>query len=205
MSLTTYAGLKASVASWLKRSDLTDIIPDLIKMAESRIARDLRLRRQIVSANLSLIAGTQGVELPSDWLEFENVTLNGDPPRQLTYVNIEHLDTKYPSSWTGMPAVYTLEGNQILFGPTPDAAYTAGVYYYGRMAALSADDDTNWLLTNHPSIYLFAALAESAPFIMDDERSVIWEGKYAKDMNELQNSDDSAMFSGTALRVRTIN
>jgi hypothetical protein len=205
MSLTTYAGLKSSVAAWLKRDDLTSIIPDLVTMAESRIARDLRLRRQIVSADLSLTAGTQGVDLPADWLEFENVTLAGTFPRQLTYVNIEHLDSRYPSDHLGVPAVYTLEGNQILFGPTPDSAYTVNVFYYGKFAALSADADTNWLLTNHPSIYLFATLAEAAPYVMDDERSVIWEGKYAKDMNELQNADDAAMFSGTALRVRTIN
>lgn len=205
MSLKTYAGLKTSIAAWLKRSDLTTIIPDLVVLAEARIARDLRLRRQIVSANLTLTASVQGVDLPLDWLEFENVTLNGDPPRQLTYVNIEHLDSKYPSTWTGMPAVYTLEGNQILFGPTPDKAYTAGVFYYGKFAALSADTDTNWLLTNHPSIYLFAALAEAEPYLVNDNRAVMWEAKYSKDMNELQTADDAAMFSGTALRVRTIN
>lgn len=205
MSLNTYAGLKTSIAAWLKRSDLTTIIPDLVVLAEARIARDLRLRRQIVSANLTLTASVQGVDLPLDWLEFENVTLNGDPPRQLTYVNIEHLDSKYPSTWTGMPAVYTLEGDKILFGPTPDKAYTAGVFYYGKFAALSADTDTNWLLTNHPSIYLFAALAEAEPYLVNDNRAVMWEAKYSKDMNELQTADDAAMFSGTALRVRTIN
>ena len=205
MSLTTYAGLKTSVAAWLKRSDLTAIIPDLIVLAEARIARDLRLRRQIVSTDLALTAGVQGVDLPADWLEFENVNINSSPPRQLTYVNIEHLETKYPSTWTGTPAVYTLEGNQILFGPTPDTAYTAPVFYYGKFAALSADADTNWLLTNHPSIYLFAALAEAEPYLVNDNRAVMWETKYSKDMNELQTADDAAMFSGTALRVRTIN
>lgn len=205
MSLATYADLKTSVAAWLKRSDLTAIIPDFVALAEARIARDLRLRRQITSADLSLAAGVQGVDLPADWLEFENVTLNGNPSRQLTYVNIEHLDSRYPSSYTGQPAVYTLEGNQILFGPTPDAAYTAGVFYYAKFAPFVDDTDTNWLLTNHPSIYLFACLAEAAPYLVDDQRSVLWEGKYAKDMNELQASDDMAMFSGTALRVRTIN
>ena len=205
MSLTTYGGLKTSIAAWLKRTDLAAMIPDFITLAEARIARDLRLRRQIVSADLAMVAGTQGVDLPADWLEFENVTLNGDPQRQLTYVNIEHLDSKYPSSYTGMPAVYTLEGNQILFGPTPDAAYTAGVFYYGKFAALSADGDTNWLLTNHPSIYLFGALAEAEPYVMNDNRAGMWEAKYAKEVNDLQTADDAAMFSGTALRVRTIN
>lgn len=205
MSLANYGDLKTSIAGWLKRSDLTAIIPDFVTLAQARVARDLRLRRQIVSADLTLTAGVQGVNLPDDWLEFENVTLNGDPPRQLTYVNIEHLDSRYPSSYTGKPAVYTLEGNQILFGPTPDIGYTAGVFYYSKFAAFSADSDTNWLLTNHPSIYLFASLAEAEPWMMNDNRAGMWEAKYNKEMNDLQTADDAAMFSGTALRVRTIN
>ena len=40
----TYSGLKASVADWLKRTDLTSNIPDLVKLAEARIARDFPRR-----------------------------------------------------------------------------------------------------------------------------------------------------------------
>ena len=79
MALATYTDLQASVANWLHRTDLTDVIPDLIVLAEARIARDLRLRSQVVSTTLSTVANQRTVTFPTDWLEFENVTLVGDP------------------------------------------------------------------------------------------------------------------------------
>ena len=206
MALTTYSGLKTSIAAWLKRSDLTAIIPDFVSLAEARIARDLRLRKQITSASLPTTAGSNTLTLPSNFLEAENVSLGTSPQTQLTYVNIEHLDSQYPYGQNnGAPVVYTFEGDNILLGPTPDAVYTVSLMYYARLTALANDTDTNWLLTNHPSIYLYAALAEAQPYIMADDRVALWEQKYQKDMNDLQASDDGGMFSGTALRVRQIS
>lgn len=205
MSLSTYAGLKTSIANWLNRTDLTSYIPDFIALAEARISRDLRLRSQVTSATITTTAGVQSASLPTGWLEFENVTVAGNPNTQLTYVNIQHLDTKFPeNSYTGQPVVYSIEGQQILFGPTPDAVYSVPVLYYKRLDSLSADADTNWLLTYHPNIYLFAALSEAAPFLKEDDRILIWETKYKNDCEALQEADTSGQFSGSALRVRMV-
>jgi hypothetical protein len=37
-----------------------------------------------------------------------------------------------------------------------------------------ADGDTNWILANAPSIYLYATLIESAPFLGDDPKLGMW-------------------------------
>lgn len=204
MSISTYSELKTAVANWIHRDDLTSLIPDFISLTEARIARDLRLRRQVTSSTLTATPGTRGITLPTGWLEFENVTLATNPERQLTYVNIEHLDSKYPqTSYTGVPAVFSIEANQILLGPTPDDDYTVNILYYAKFDAFSAASDTNWLLTNHPNIYLFGALAEAGTYTQD-ERAQLWEARYAKESQELQTSDDKSQFSGTSLRVRTI-
>ena len=42
MALTTYTELKASIADFLNRDDLTTVIPDFITLAESQINRDVR-------------------------------------------------------------------------------------------------------------------------------------------------------------------
>jgi hypothetical protein len=204
MALSTYTDLQASVANWLHRTDLTAVIPDLVVLAEARIARDLRLRSQVVSATLSTVANQRTVTFPTDWLEFENVTLVGDPDSTLTYVNIQYLDTRFPNNYaTGKPVVCSIEGQNLLLGPTPDAVYSISTLYYQRWPAL-ATAATNWLLTNHPSLYLFATLAEAAPFLQDDARAALWEGKYAADVNRLQISDDAGQFSGSGLRVRAL-
>ncbi len=202
MALSTYTDLQASIAAWLHRSDLTSVIPDFVALAEARIARDLRIRSMINSATIATVAGTQSASLPTGWLEFENVTLAASPDRNLNYVPIQHLNEKYPdNAYTGTPVVYSVEGDTILFGPTPDTAYDVPVIYYKRFDALSTTP-TNWLLTNHPSIYLMASLCESAPYIMDDARVALWEQKYAADVARLQQVDDQGQASGSVLRVR---
>jgi len=204
MSLANYTDLLASVASWVNRTDLTSVAPDFVTLAEARIARDLRLRSQVTSATLATVASTQGAALPTGWLEFENVTVVSSPDVQLNYVNIQHLDTKFPNnSYTGTPVVYSVEGQQILFGPVPDAVYSVSVLYYKRYDPLSTTP-TNWLLTNHPGVYLWAALAESAPFLKDDQRALVWEMKYKAEVEALQKTDDDGQFSGSVLKVRAI-
>lgn len=203
MAIATYSDLQTSVAAWLNRSDLTAVIPDFITLAEARIARELRLRRQIGTATLTTVSGTQGVSLPSDFLEAENLTLPAtSPPGALSVVTPEILDRKFPEAYvTGQPRVYTVVGDKILFGPTPDAAYAISLDYYQRWAALSASG-TNWLLTNHPSLYLFGAVAEGAAYLMDDARQAMWLQRFGQEAAQLQQADDQALRSGSAMRVR---
>lgn len=198
----TATGLKASIASWLHRSDLASVMDDLITLAEERISTDLLLRTQLTEATLTTVAGTQDIALPTDWIEVENLSL-ASPVRQLTYVNIEHLDAKYPSDATGMPAVYTIEGNELYFGPCPDSAYPVSCWYYAKFPSLLTNA-TNELLTDYPSIYLWACLAESAPFTQDDSRTALFESKYQAAVKKATMRDDSATHSGSALRVRRI-
>ena len=200
----TYTGLQASIASWLHRSDLTAIIPDLIVLAEARLARDLRLRKMVTTTTSSTVASTQGITLPADFLEIENLSVLTNPQRNPLYMNIEALNVKFPAGTAnGTPSFYTLEGDQILFGPTPDAVYSINLMYYARLAALSVTP-TNWLLTAHPNIYLFAALAEAGDYTANDEAVTKWERKTMLGIKTLQDADDTAMFSGSSLRVRNI-
>ena len=57
ISFQDYAGLKAAVADWLGRDDLTGRIPDFIALAERRMARELRLRIMERRAETEVQAG----------------------------------------------------------------------------------------------------------------------------------------------------
>jgi hypothetical protein len=206
MALATYSDLLASVAAWLNRSDLTAVIPDFVSLAEGRIARDLRLRKQVVNTTLSTVAGTQAVTLPSDFLEAENlVVTNTSPAGALSVVTPEYLDRKFPESanYTGQPLVYTIIGDTLVFGPTPDGVYTVDMSYYQRFTAL-ATASTNWLLTNHPAVYLNACLVEGSAYLMDADKAQAYESRYQAAINDLQFRDDAALRSGSAMRVRAL-
>jgi len=205
MALANYTDLLASVANWAHRSDLGAVLPDFVTMAEARISRDLRLRKQISTSSLSCIAGTCEVAIPADWLEFENLSVidAGDTKRQLTYVPLEHIVTKYDSSFTGLPTLYTIEGDNLLLAPTPDAAYSVEAIYYARFPSIITNG-TNWLLTNHPSIYLAAVLIEVFFYTQNAEQIKANITRYDDGLRQLQTQDDSATHSGSVLRVKVV-
>lgn len=204
MALATYTDLQAAVASWCKRTDLTAVIPDFIALAESRIARDLRSRKQIATATLATVANTQTVTLPTDFLEIENITLISSPSVALSVITPEIMDVRFPAAyWTGAPKCYALLGSAILLGPTPDGVYSISLDYYARIAALSVTP-TNWLLTSYPMAYLAPALAEAFLYMMDEQRAATWEARYQAEINAVQTTDDDGIYSGSALRARAL-
>lgn len=206
MALANYVDLQASILTWTNRPDLTTLTADFVTLAESQIARDLRLRKQITATNLATVANAQSVTLPTDWLEFENVSIldSGGVTRQLTYVNVEHLGNRYPpGGTTNTPRIYTIEGDNLQLGPVPDAVYSIPVIYYARFGAL-ATSSTNWLMTTHPSIYLYQCLRQAALYLMNDAGAVKWGAMYGKEVVDLQDQDDAAQHSGSALRVRQV-
>ncbi len=204
MALANYADLQASVASWLNRSDLTAVIPDFILIAEARHSRDLRLRKQVTSTVLSTVVNTRGVALPTDFLELENISILASPERQLTYSTVEQLDSVYPNNGqTAQPSLYTIEGDQILFGPTPDGVYSVSVLYYARFPSLIASS-TNWLMTNHPTAYLYASLMQACMYLKDKTGAAEYKELYEQVAKDLQTQDDRAQHSGSTLRVRKL-
>lgn len=204
MALASYDDLLTSLAGWSNRTDLTAILPDFVALAEARISRDVRVRKQVSQTTLTTVADTQGVTLPTDWLETENVTLVGNPPTNISVITPELMDVKYPEGIrTGKPAVYCIVGDEMQLGPTPDGEYSITLDYYAKFAALSSAG-VNWLLTNHPGIYLAGAMAELSLYLADDQRIALWDQKYRAEVAALMEQDDMALRSGSSMRVRYV-
>lgn len=200
MSISTYADLKTAIANWARRSDLTDIIPDLIALAESRIWRSLRTREMEESFSSAISSGT--VAVPTGYLEMKRVSLAGAPARQLKRRPADWIIENYPTrSADSRPAFFAIEDGYLIFGPYPDSAYTVEGVYYKRPDALSASNTTNWLLTNHPNVLLFGALAELEPYVVNDERIAIWERKFGAALADAQLANDHEAFSGSTVQV----
>lgn len=199
----TYTGLTASIASWLKRSDLTAAIPDFVALCEARIARDLKLRRQWTGASIVFASNVQSMPLPADWLRFERVQVqNGrvldlKTPRMLVERDATYTVVSGPS----YPDAYGIEGSNIVLPPT-SGGVTLDVAYRARIPSVIGSSGVQGLLQEHPGIYLWGSLAEAAPFLIEDERIAVWEGKYAADVQSAQSADTAAEYSGSTLRVR---
>lgn len=194
-----YGELKAAVTAWSKRTDLAAQIPAFVSLAQERLSREARVRGMIASASLSTTAGNEAVALPSDWMQGLSLDIEGNG---LEYRTPEELRSAYPSTYSGRPAVYTVEGSSLILGPKPDSAYTVRARYYQRPTAFGSDSATDYVLTHHSGVYLFATLVELALYAYDTERSAIWEQRYQQALRDLNAAEGSAAAGGTTLRMR---
>jgi len=199
MALANYTDLKASVADFLNRSDLTSVIPDFITMAEAELNRTLRVREMSVRTQAPI--DSQYVKLPDDFLGMRNIDLLTDPVTPMTYKNLQNLDIHRASDATGKPIYYSIMQNNIEFAPAPDGDYTIEIVYYQKVPSLSANS-TNWLLTDHPDAYLYGTLMHSAPYLQADERIGVWAGKYQQVIQQITTSDEKAKFSGSTPSIQ---
>jgi hypothetical protein len=194
VALANYTDLKASVADFLNRSDLTSVIPDFVTLAEADLNRSLRVREMSVRTRAPI--DSQYVKLPVDFLGMRNIDLLTDPITPMTYKNLQNLDIHRAGDATGKPIYYSIVQNNIEFAPVPDGDYTIEIVYYQKVPPLSVNT-TNWLLDNHPDAYLYGTLQHSAPYLQHDERVGIWAGKYQQIIESITTSDEKAKFSGS--------
>jgi len=208
MAITGYSSLQTAVADWLARSDLTAYIPDFIAAAEQEIFfgtddpafpyDGLRVRQMESTATLSL--STNPVSLPADFLEQRRLYINDTNRTPLSAVSPEQLLTDYPNSATGRPQEFAIEGNGVRFGPDPDSAYDARLLYYAKPDPL-ATTSTNGVISAYPMVYLYAALAASAPFTQNDDRLQTWKRLAAAAVNGANGQAKAGRWSGS-IRIK---
>ena len=202
MAITNYGQLKSSIADFLNRDDLTSVIPDFITMAHARLNRKLRVMDMIQRSTASI--STQYTALPGGFLEMRNIQLNVSTPKPLEYLTPEQMDEErlLGNNTTSEPVYYTILGGLIEVFPTPDASYELELAWYKEMTAMSADSDTNWLLTKAPDVYLYGSLIHSAPYLKDDQRAVVWLQLHDAALEELQLEDDKARYGPGTIKMR---
>ena len=188
MAISTYAELQSAVSNWLDRSDLTSRIPEFISLAESRIARKLRIREMETESDVTLTGGTRTAAVPTGFREVRRVYLNSSPVIELKYMTPQDYWARYTSTVTGRPVVFSVEGANFLFGPIPDSSYTAKVLHYKAFDALSSS--AHAVFTANPDAYLYGALLAAEPFLRNDKRIGVWKGLFDEALMELQTQSD---------------
>ena len=201
MAINTYATLKTAVANWLDRSDLDARIPEFIVLGEATFNRVLRLRAMETTVADATPSGSKEDALPTGYLQMREIHLTTSPVVSLAYITPEIMYRIRAGSTSGKPNSYTIVGDNILFGPTPDGVYDYSMTYYKSFDALADDTQTNWLVLNAPDLYLYGTLLQAEPFLMNDQRVQLWERGVRQIVNDLQQQDDKDRHSGSEMRV----
>ena len=215
MAIGTYAELQTAVANWLDRGDLTDRITEFIDLTEARMNRVLRLQLMVnvdtttLGGAAALVGGTRDYALPSGYLQMLDFTLTTTPITTLSYITPENMNRMWAGSQSGLPQAYTIFSDNssgtpipsVKLGPAPDGAYTYSMMFYKKIAALTPANTTEAMLTDNPDIYLYGALLEAEPFLMNDSRVQLWATAYREAVANLQEQDNKDRHSGSAMRV----
>lgn len=202
MAISTYSELRATVADFLNRDDLTATIPSFISLAEAALNRRLRSPEMVTRATVTIDAEYEN--RPADWMETIRYQVNTNPITVMEFVTPEEaIIQKTKFSAAGVPLFFSTVGTQFQHVPAPDGSYTGELMYYARVAGLSDTNTSNWLLTANPDIYLYATLVQSAPYLKEDERIGVWAGILDRLMAEYEVAEQRAKTGSSRLASRT--
>lgn len=209
MALSTYTDLKASIANWLNRSDLTtEIAGDFIALTEADFNAKLRIRQMEQIDPITINA--ENVTVPVGFIAVRSFyVLSGSTKFNLEYITPANLTKIKGGSTSGMPRVYSIQSDngveQFRFAPTPDAPYTGFLQYYKAFDSLSPSVASNYILSAHPGIYLYGSLYHASNFLggMDPNQAAQWLNMYAMALERCENNDRQDSYGGSPVTQRT--
>lgn len=202
MSLT-YSTFTTSLANMIvvpvNDPNFVTALPNIIDDAEQRLYRELDLLSTRVTAIGQLTASSRAFTLPTPSggngtfvvvEQFNVITPSSvtDPElgtrNALDPASKEYLDAVWPSAaGAGVPSLFAPINQQSwIVGAWPDAAYTVEVVGTIRPAPLSASNQSTFLSTYLPDLFLAAALVMSAGYQLNfsaagdnPQAGVTWE------------------------------
>jgi hypothetical protein len=195
MAISTSTELRTALVNWLNRPDLAARCSDIIALVEARLNRTLRVRA--MEATLASTALTDGaVTLPDGFLAFKELRYDSAEgytlePRPLEWIRSQ------PTQATA-PLYFAVSGSEVLCWPTSGSVTGT---YYTAIPSLN-DNESNWLLTSHPDLYLFACLAEAGMYVRDAALMQSAGARAQALLEEVQGADNANAIGGGPLTVR---
>jgi len=190
----TYAELQTAIKDYLQNTEtnfVTDL-PTIIKQAEERILKMIRLPVFRKNVQGSLTDGNQYLATPSDFMDsFSVATISSNTYNYLIRTDVSFIREAYPTTTTkAAPKHYALfDDNTFIVGPTPDADYTAELHYFYRPASITAgaDSGTTWLSTNATNALLYGCLLEGYTYMKGEpEMMNLYNQRYQDALGRLK-------------------
>ena len=188
MAFADLLDLRTAVLEDIGRADIADVFPRLVKLAESRFNRELRLRDQMTTSTLTFASGSAAI--PADMLEI--IGLYSPSGRE----------------YVAQPSNVKLQGVRnyyAVFGGRIYVAHDDGDKFFDYYAKIPTIADsmtaTNWLLDKYPDIYLYGVGYEAAKHIRDAEMAGASRGLLQEAILDARVDDERAKFARARVRV----
>ena len=190
----TYSELKSLIQDYLQNTETSFVsnIANIIKQAEERILKTVKLPVFRKNVEGSLALGNKYLSTPTDFLDNFSLSItNSSEQSFLLFKDVNFIREVYPNaSTTGVPKHYALfDDTTFIVGPTPNASFTAELHYFYRPASITAGSDsgTTWLSTNARNALLYGSLIEGYMYMKGDaDLMQQYEKRYMESISRLK-------------------
>lgn len=183
MALSTYDDLVVELLDFADRQDLEAKAPVLIALAESQLDRALRVREMHVVLDDVLSGATYA--LPSDFEDIASLTLTTSLSDGIKYLPPPEFFALEANNQSAVPMYCTFIGTNLYVTPIAPADTPFRLIYFAKLPGLSLANETNWLLSKAPDLYLAAAIAELETYVNNDERIPMWKERRDEAIDEM--------------------
>lgn len=178
MSLSTYTDLQTAALTWMTRAGFTGDVaaaPDWVTLAEARLNRELEPLE--TDFNTVGVVDSRSIDISAlSPAMVEPVALFVAPVGTGDEITLQPqaADTMVYLSTSFVPRQWCIDSPSAIKLDRPcDQAYRFRFRYVSRFAL--AATTTNWLLTNHPDVYLAAVLMWGAGYNEEWANGQVWK------------------------------
>jgi hypothetical protein len=185
MALNDYAALQATALRWMERTGVdTAEAPDWIALAEARLNRELGAVE--TDTTLTGVVGSRSISLSGLGMVQPIALFISEVGSEEEFLTPKADGTFEYSPDSRKPRIWSIDGSNIDFDSILNQAYPFRFRYRQRFA-LSDSETTNWLLTNHPDLYLAATLMWGAGYNQDWQNGAVWKQTLEQTIPEVKN------------------
>jgi len=224
MAFANKGELKTAISEYAARSNASFLnkIDSFIALGEHRMqfgtgqpfpSKPLRTKSQERLALLTTDASFQ-ITLPPDLLEiraiYQNVSPNTGMNRLVFIEPLEFFANQVQQVTGGRPINYTIIGkaedaglSEGLVQVQPGAeGIELGLLYFTKIDPLVNDTDTNWILSNHPGLYLQGSLTEAFYYMRNGQMADSSFKYYSSMADGLKITEERSRRQGAVLSPR---
>ena len=167
--IQTYDSLVLNIQQYMERNDADFIaqIPNLIALAESSIAAELKTYMQLIVVETSLAQNQSVLNKPARWRKTVSMKVNGQPVQLRSQ---DYVAQYLSESSGGQPKYYSeYDFNNWNFAPAPDKAYPVEIIYYAEIQPLDASNQQNLWTAIAPQAMLYGALLQAQGYLKGNQ------------------------------------
>ena len=187
----SYNSLVEMVQQYMERDDADFVaqIPNLIALAESSLAAELKTYLQLIVVETTLAPNQAVLDKPVRWRKTVSMKVNGQPVllRSQDYVAM-YLSESDPN----VPKYYAeYDWDHWNFAPLPDQEYPVEIIYYAEVQPLDETNQQNLWTAVAPQAMLFGTLLQAQGYLKALDKLPVWKGYYTEALQALKKEDDS--------------